>query len=176
MHNNVYLKTYNKAIVMKFSSILIFLVCCQASVMSQSINIIPMPQQIVVKTGTITISPTTVIVADEGEKNSINFLNDYLKNCYGFTLKKAKSATSNFIHLSTKKMLTAGTEGKYDLTANPTSISISGDTHQGTFYGVQSFLQLLPTEKATELKVPCVEINDEPRFQYRGLMLDVSRH
>lgn len=161
---------------MKFRSILIFLVCCQASAMSQSIKIIPVPQQVAIKTGSFTVSPSTVILADEGEKNSINFLNDYLKTCYGFTLKKAKSATSNYIRLSTKKTWVSAKEGKYQLIANPTSVSISGDTYQGTFYGIQSLLQMLPTEKSTALQLSCVEINDEPRFQYRGLMLDVGRH
>ena len=46
----------------------------------------------------------------------------------------------------------------------------------GLFYGVQTLLQLLPTDSNATAKLPCMIIEDAPRFGYRGLMLDVSRH
>jgi hexosaminidase len=161
---------------MKKIAVVTLFICCNVLAMSQSINIIPKPNKLTAKDGTFTLSTTTVIVASAEENNSVNFLNDYLQSYYGFTLKTAKAATKNFIRLTTKKTLAAGVEGKYDFVANPTSISISGENLAGTFYGVQSLLQLLPQEKSTTLKIACVEINDEPRFQYRGLMLDAGRH
>ncbi len=169
---------------MKKFAIAILFTYCHVLAISQDINIIPKPNKITVKDGTFILNASTVIVAADEENNSVNFLNDYLKNYYGFTLKKAPTAAKNFIHLSTQKKVMAGTQGAYGFVSNPISINISGETLQGTFYGVQSLLQLLPVLPTAsslkgmkmEFKIPCVEITDEPRFQYRGLMLDAGRH
>lgn len=71
----------------------------------------------------------------------------------------------------------------YALDIKPNSISIKANSPTGVFYAVQSLLQLLPPEiesagpvKLKSWKVPVVEIQDAPRFEYRGLMLDVARH
>jgi hexosaminidase len=63
------------------------------------------------------------------------------------------------------------------------NITITASGEPGLFYGIQSLLQLMPVEvygeqaaKIQSLKLPKVTINDQPRFEYRGLMVDVSRH
>lgn len=63
-----------------------------------------------------------------------------------------------------------GEEG-YRLVVTPRGINLSAGTDAGLFYGQQTLLQLV-----TDKGVPCVEIEDAPRFPYRGLHLDVSRH
>lgn len=69
-----------------------------------------------------------------------------------------------------------GEEG-YTLKVTPQKIAISANQPAGLFYGVQTLLQLIPTEKQNgPVKIPCVNIVDYPRFVWRGLMLDVSRH
>jgi hexosaminidase len=62
----------------------------------------------------------------------------------------------------------------YSLEVRAQQISIRARTEQGLFYGVQSLLQLIPINGKT--MIPCVTIEDHPRFAWRGLMLDVSRH
>src|SRR5690606_23667888 len=47
---------------------------------------------------------------------------------------------------------------------------------RGLFYGLQSLMQLLPLEKEGAPKIQCAVINDEPRYKYRGMHLDVGRH
>ena len=139
--------------------------------------ITPRPQQLIPKSGSFNLSASTVLLLDDaGQKQSANFLNDYLKRFYGFTLKVATKATKNYIRLGVKRLLVKGIEGKYDVQITPTTINISGDTYQGTFYGVQTIIQLLPTESTVKLQVPCAAILDQPRFAYRGLHLDVARH
>jgi hexosaminidase len=71
----------------------------------------------------------------------------------------------------------------YGLTVNRSTVEIDAGTSVGLFYGAQTLLQLLPPEIfATNLvhqvawSVPAVRIEDEPRFPWRGWMLDVSRH
>lgn len=59
----------------------------------------------------------------------------------------------------------------YDMTISPNRVDIRALTPAGLFYGVQTLLQLCADGAA-----PCGRITDEPRFAYRGVMLDVSRH
>jgi hexosaminidase len=75
-----------------------------------------------------------------------------------------------------------GDEG-YNLVVSPETVTLTANTAAGLFYGVQTFLQLLPKEitsksviKDVTWMAPCVEIRDYPRFGWRGLMFDVSRH
>ena len=80
---------------------------------------------------------------------------------------------SQVIYLLIDKKVKTAKEG-YLLSVNPAAITIRAATSQGMFYGVQSLLQLIPVDG--DRKIPALEIADEPRFSWRGLMLDVSRH
>jgi len=145
---------------------------------AQEVSIIPQPSKITFpEKGEFVLSPSTVIVANKKEQNSINFLNDYLQKFYGFKLKQVTKATSNFINLTTPVFVRKpNNEEAYTLTVNKSSIHIQGSSLNGTFYGVQSLLQLLPTTKNNKLSIPFISIEDAPRFAYRGMHLDVSRH
>jgi hexosaminidase len=157
--------------------LLLVLIKSQAQGPANKYPITPKPQQLTPKAGSFNLSASTVLLLDDaGQKQSANFLNDYLKRFCGFTLKVVTKATKNYIRLGVKRLLVKGIDGKYDLQITPASINISGDTYQGTFYGVQTIIQLLPIEAAVKLQLPCVEIRDQPRFAYRGLHLDVARH
>ena len=63
----------------------------------------------------------------------------------------------------------------YTLSVTPRRIIICSTSGAGLFYGMQTLLQLL-TPSGTGYSVASVEIEDTPRFAYRGFMLDVSRH
>ena len=63
----------------------------------------------------------------------------------------------------------------YKIEINSKKITVSGK-EEGLFYGVQTLLQLLPNKISKEIKLPCVIIEDQPRYSYRGLHLDVCRH
>ncbi|TAL46686.1 MAG: beta-N-acetylhexosaminidase, partial [Chitinophagaceae bacterium] len=146
---------------------------------AQESNIIPRPVDAKVLNGNFTISPKTVVViTDEGDQPAADFFISYVKQYYSLSLRKAKVASKNFIRLNTLKFIRPGTEGKYQLTCDANGVTISGDTYSGTFYGVQTLIQLLPLkrDKSLLVKIPQCEINDQPRFAYRGLHLDVGRH
>ncbi|MEQ1799972.1 MAG: beta-N-acetylhexosaminidase [Lacibacter sp.] len=161
--------------------LLAFLFFFAASIKAQEVNIIPKPKMLELKKGSFTITPATVIVlGDDGENATASFLNQHLQSFYGFQLKTVKSSTKNFIRFSTKKFIAPGTEGKYDLTVTSKGVTVSGDTYSGTFNGMQSLIQLLAVDEKSisskQFKIPTLEIQDEPRFQYRGMHLDVGRH
>ena len=65
----------------------------------------------------------------------------------------------------------------YRLNIDPQGIEIIGSDHAGTFYGIQTLLQILETSKIENVStVMSVIIKDSPRFKWRGMMLDVARH
>jgi hexosaminidase len=72
----------------------------------------------------------------------------------------------------------------YRMIVKPDQVSITGGSGAGVFYGMQTLLQLLPAEvfgngsdgKNVQWTLPCVDIKDQPRYPYRGMHLDVSRH
>jgi hexosaminidase len=148
------------------------------SASSQFNGIIPQPVQFqyAIEQGFFNISPQTRLLADTLTK-SANFLNEYLLNYYGFDLKHAGQGNKQDITLSIDPQKNPK-EDQYTLTVNPRSIKISGNSPKAIFYGIQSLIQLLPTERNTNksLSIPALEIVDYPRFAYRGMHLDVSRH
>lgn len=64
--------------------------------------------------------------------------------------------------------------GSYELEIRPEKIIITANSDEGLFYGVQTLNQIMASCKRKAL--PCLKIEDSPRFPYRGLHLDVSRH
>ena len=64
----------------------------------------------------------------------------------------------------------------YTLSVTSQRIEIRATSGAGLFYGMQTLLQLMQPASTGSYSVPSVEIEDTPRFAYRGLMLDVSRH
>jgi hexosaminidase len=143
------------------------------------VNIIPQPAELKMPetAGSFTITAKTPIILEgSGLENSARFLNDYLKQVYGFTLPVVKKAGATpGIRLNFDR-LNYPIPGAYNMEVNAKGVYIGGDNETGAFYGVQTLLQLLPTEKANSLPVAYLTIKDYPRFQYRGLHLDVSRH
>lgn len=162
---------------MRFTLSLVLLVTAISLAHGQDVNIIPQPASLQVKSGTFTITKTTsIVIADEGDRKSANFLNAYLKQCFGWSLPIKKQAAKNSIRLFTRKFIKAPDNDGYSFESSPTGISIEGDTYAGTFYGVQTLIQLLPVTKSATLPIAAVSIQDAPRFGYRGMMLDVGRH
>lgn len=142
------------------------------------VNIIPRPAEVKMPklAGQFVITKNTPIVLDgSGLENAAVFLNDYLEQIYGFTLKVTSKNAPGAIHLNYEKM-EYPIAGAYVMQVKKDQVYIAGDNETGTFYGVQSLLQLLPVQKSASLKIPFVSIKDYPRFQYRGLHLDVGRH
>ncbi|MEP7110963.1 MAG: beta-N-acetylhexosaminidase [Ferruginibacter sp.] len=150
-----------------------------------NINIIPMPAKMVVPEtpGTFTITKnTTIVLADSSMEKSAAFLNEYLQFLFGFQLKTVrnvpgkKSIALNYSLVLNYRQTKNDIPGAYTLEIGKNGINITGDDETGTFYGIQTLIQLLPVEKKTALPVPYISIIDKPRFAYRGMHLDVGRH
>ena len=68
-----------------------------------------------------------------------------------------------------------GAEG-YRLNIDSNQVVLSAGKSAGLFYGLQTLRQLLPPEPGKEISLPCLSIIDQPRFEWRGFMLDEARH
>jgi hexosaminidase len=155
---------------------------------TNELALIPLPQKVQQLGGAFHLTPQTRIYADWSSRKTAKLLAERLRQSTGYPLKvKTKffssTAIPNCILLTTKNANTnLGTEG-YELSVATNSVVIRAPTQVGLFYGGQTLLQLLPPQifstnvVANEnWQIPCVQIEDLPRFQWRGLMLDVSRH
>ncbi len=145
------------------------------------ISIIPKPVELKVTAPgkLLELNPSTrVVTAQSSLRPSADFLNSYLQEFYGFQLEGSSSkSNSSTIHLSLKRSSGASKEGAYTLSVENNTVKIAGNDEAGVFYGIQTLIQLLPVKSAgSSVKVPFVTIKDEPRFAYRGAMLDVGRH
>jgi len=110
-------------------------------------------------------------------KSVANF-QDYLLNIgIQSSFVKAKEGNVISINLNQKHDSILGDEG-YKLEINKTNIYLNANKEAGIFNGLQSLKQLFPavTDKSKSIKIQSCNITDYPRFQWRGLMLDVSRH
>jgi hexosaminidase len=91
-------------------------------------------------------------------------------------LRRAEGAAAGAaIALRVEPAAGTGVEG-YRLTVGPGGVTIEADSDRGLFYGAQTLLQLLPATCPSQCPIPAVKIEDAPRFEWRGLLVDISRH
>jgi hexosaminidase len=158
-------------------SFLVSLLLCSAFSFAQEVKIIPQPTEVIPNTGSFVISATTkLVVADKMDKATAAFFNKYLREYYGFELAIVSNASKNSIVLKSLQSIDGLKAEGYSLKSDYDGVLIEGNSSQGTFYGMQTLIQLLPTTKNKRLEIASVKVKDEPRFAYRGSMLDVSRH
>lgn len=156
-----------------------------------SVNVIPRPVKVEADSGRFSLAPATTILVEKGLARGPKiggYFADVLAKSAGFALKVAETdkaePVSGAILLTTQRAKPAlGDEG-YTLTISSDSVIVRAPQEPGLFYGVQTLLQLLPPDvfrqsPATTTQawtMPCVQIEDQPRFAWRGLLVDTSRH
>lgn len=148
-----------------------------------SYDVIPLPQSIVMVKGKAFIlnSNTTIFCSSKDDLMQKNacFLSCYIADLTGLKLKVSdiKPKKGNYIELLLNNKNIKGEEA-YTININNKNIKISGFTSAGVFYGIQTLRKSLPICNATNnpIVLPATEIKDAPRFKYRGMMLDCSRH
>ena len=168
-----------------YLSILLCLTAChtpkkEVVFTKNDLNIIPQPQSMVLGKGHFQFTQETIFVIDPALMPArLPFLKQFeCASGFKFAIQKAAILTNSVV-IDTDKSLPK--EG-YTLAVTPQQISIKAADYNGALYALQTLRQLLPNEvESTELVkrdwlVPAVTITDAPQYQWRGLMLDVSRH
>ena len=168
-------------------------ICIGVNAQNQPVvNIVPKPAIIKMNKGTFEINEKTVVYFPSADKEADRIAgvfaglisNAGLKNqIKESAFKDFKTVNNGIVFAYTKTRKSIPGEG-YFLKVQPNRITIEASTGAGLFYGMQSLIQLLPPEVYAgkndslnkKFNVPCLEIKDQPRFPYRGMHLDVSRH
>ena len=149
-------------------------------------HIIPEPVSLSWQKGAFVLNAQSRVVADSKSSGIASLLAQMLNESFGFHFVSTKETislqvNSIVLQINNKSDASLGNEG-YTINVSPQKILLSANTSHGLFYGMQTLTQLLPASsshgqtKNVSFKIPCVTISDYPRFAYRGMMLDVSRH
>ena len=160
--------THKKIIV--FS---LFLIINSSNLFGFNNEIIPKPDSQILSTGEFILSEKTKINYSDNFKISADFLKDFLK------INKEKNNYTNEINFLYQDI---NNDEGYILEILEKNINIYSKTNKGAFYAVQTLRQLFPFELEnnefgiSSIKIPCQVIKDSPKFSYRGMHLDVSRH
>jgi hexosaminidase len=137
-------------------------------------SLIPFPQQLTWKEGFFTMTNCrSIVYKDQSLKGEAAYLQAELKK-QGFAIPTVQKANFNspVIELSIDEEDTIGSNEGYHLTVSPDKVVLSSKTRQGSFYGIQTLLQLLQTGK----KIKACDVVDWPAFHWRGYMVDVGRN
>ena len=165
---------------------LVFFACGEKMVVkpyNEGLHIIPEPERITQQTGEFVLNPNTLFIIDNDTLDAVaGYFKYKIKQPTGYQLADGQEAERNYIRLALDTTLNLKEEG-YKLAVLPEGIWVRSQSPQGIFYGMQTVMQLLPAEIESGQVInnivwamPCVEIEDEPAYSYRGMMLDVSRH
>ncbi|MFY7740742.1 MAG: glycoside hydrolase family 20 zincin-like fold domain-containing protein, partial [Flavobacterium sp.] len=147
------------------------------TVFSQNqLPIIPYPSQVELGSGSFVLNDKTTIQADENSFEA-KYLKEIIKSKSGLDLSISEVYSSNSIQLIMKLPDTINFDKEqYELSVSNNKITITAFSNQGIFYGIQTLLQLIPSDKKNEISIPFLQINDYSKYKWRGMHLDVSRH
>ncbi|OIR12219.1 beta-hexosaminidase [mine drainage metagenome] len=144
----------------------------------QNILIIPQPVSLIAHYGTFVIDTKTDIQFQKDNKElkeASKFLIFSINEISGISLVENRHAKKS-INLIIRRIKEIGQEG-YLLNVTTSSIQIIANNKVGIVYAIQTLLQTLPGIRTNAaLNIPCMEVKDYPRFEWRGMHLDVSRH
>ena len=153
----------------------------QVPALAADINVIPIPVKVSEQRGEFTLPQNINIQYNTDEGKAIaGYLAGKLKTSTGYTVNVGNKKGNVTISINPK--LKMHDEG-YQLQVTAKGVNIKAKTGKGAFYGMQTFLQLLPAEvesanvvKGVKWVAQCCNIDDYPRFGYRGFHLDPCRH
>lgn len=160
---------------------------CGSAPQAETIAIIPQPVSLVQGSGSFTLDKSTVVVypdADEAMFRAADMAARTLGKAIGEpTLKLSTHRVANSVTFEplTGTVADQGAEA-YTLKVTPEGVTIAANSYSGAYYGLVTLTQLLPAEvygagsKSEAYRIPAVDIEDYPRFGWRGMHLDVSRH
>jgi hexosaminidase len=167
--------------------VITLLLFASASLAAAAPAVIPQPMKMEERAGVFRLEKTTQIHVDKSSRDTGEYLATKLRPATGLPLrvkatKETQPVTGVILLTTNGANQSLGAEG-YTLDVTPDAVVVRAPTQAGLFYGVQTLLQLLPPEifatkpvKGADWSLPCVTIEDVPRFKWRGVLLDVSRH
>ena len=149
----------------------------QTEATSERYPVIPYPMHLIPANGDFVINKnTSIVIQNESFRQDATALKQIIKESGGFIPRESKTTKGNSIILKRDNAIESP-EG-YNLSVTPSNVILSARTSAGLFWGIETIRQLLPVPNSGDktLKIPAVEIKDQPAYGWRGMQLDVSRH
>ena len=153
---------------MKYKKLILLLLIPVISMAQKNLNLIPKPQNIEYHSGFFVLNSKTVIQADENSFEA-KYLQQIIEQQLGLNLEITTSSKAKSKIVFVTKIIEEKKSFKewYNLSISKNEVVIKATEDHGIFYGIQTLIQLLPLEKSFEIKIPCLSITDEPKFQWR---------
>jgi hexosaminidase len=145
-------------------------------------HVIPLPRQVTPRSGSFWVDQSTIIALSNPSDEELLYLGQYgarmIADAVGIQIPVSSEPVTgdgpNQIVLALSSDSAVSSPEQYTLIVDERSVTISAPYHRGIFYGLQTLRQFLSAESPGV--IPAVEIQDRPRFPYRGMHLDVGRH
>ncbi|MFM2358224.1 MAG: hypothetical protein RLY16_216, partial [Bacteroidota bacterium] len=140
----------------------------------------PRPAEIKLQQGSLQLNANSYLLVDTQQVKSYQFLNQYLQKQFGFSLKinpkKSRNQSNSAVSGIQLELAVTESNEAYDLVVGTSTITIRGSA-EGIFRGITTLIQLIHQPiKNKQIVIPQLIIHDFPRYSYRGMHLDVSRH
>jgi len=162
--------------------IISILFSCKEPLPRPVVRIIPLPAEVTDQEGLFILSSSTKIgISDDNVqmRRIASFLTSHNEKYFGISnsVVNSDAGDKGSVFLKLDENLKLGKED-YHLKVASDGVQIEAASPNGLFYGIQTLIQLMPStpKQISEIILPGVEIKDSPRFSWRGLHLDVSRH
>lgn len=159
------------------------IISCSEKLQDADYHVIPLPKEITenIEEKPFTLSSSVHVTYPKNQPELLkeaNFLSEYIEDILGYALKV--EATDEFKNEAINLKIDSSDfdhNDAYQIIVNKDNINIIGSKASSVFYGIQTLRKSLPIgKKGQKVNLPAAVINDYPRFDYRGMMLDVSRH
>lgn len=173
-----------KKFIFVFTAFLLITALWSCRQETPDVRIIPEPAKMTIEPSTVKF-PTERKVYISSKDSALFSTAAYLCERLNYSeISYGGDHPAHCIFLEVATLESSVNPGAYTLTTSGNGILIRGNSARGVFYGIQTLLQLLPPEvfgpaglqSVRGIKIPQVDIQDEPRFQWRGMHLDVGRH
>lgn len=164
------------------------IISCKQQNAPNTYSVIPYPNSLVPEEGTFAFNKKTKIICtpslDSASQEVVRNFSALLNNTAGLKTEYIVEDEKGEENIVFFDLDTSIADEGYSLDIDPSKIIIKASSAAGFYYAVQSLKQMLPiavyedkkSDSAQKWEVPCVHIDDAPRFSYRGMHLDVARH
>ncbi len=161
--------------------IFVFILSVYSNVLSgqnQLLNLIPYPVEVKQGNGSYLLKNKATVFCNFPKKNNepiLQYFKNELEKHFGTEITLVETEDKADIRFKMQRMPTSG-KPAYKLNISKNGIDIISNFDEPAFHAIQTFFQLLPTDKKVKKEIPFLEIFDHARFDYRGMHLDVCRH
>ena len=176
-------------LISKITSSIVFYIMLSVTLFGQvsvkDLSVMPMPESIKLNPGKFILGSDFTIVLNKNEKKLFNAGLRALKVITDRTgiflsaqfpvVGAAPQTKCVMINIKNDKELALGVDESYELEIDEDVIKINADNSFGAMHALSTLVQMLEADESGYY-FPCALINDQPRFQWRGLLIDVSRH